>query len=104
MHCTSCALLIEKSLKKVPGVEKVNVNFSSAKAMVKADGSISQSALIKAVEDAGYKGKIEDEKHKEDETEKRNKETNHWWKKFGISAMLSIPMIIFMLYDFFPLP
>ena len=104
MHCSSCALLIEKSIKNVSGVEKVNVNFSSAKAMVKADGTISQSELIKAIEDAGYKGKIEDENHKEDETEKRNKETKHWWKKFSISAMLSIPMIIFMLYDFFPLP
>ncbi|MDD3052705.1 MAG: heavy metal-associated domain-containing protein [Candidatus Cloacimonetes bacterium] len=35
MHCSSCALLIEKSLKKVPGVQNANVNFSSSQAMVK---------------------------------------------------------------------
>ena len=52
MHCSSCALLIEKSLKKVPGVQNANVNFASSQALVKVDPSIPQAALLKAVEDA----------------------------------------------------
>ncbi|AKH32961.1 putative copper-transporting ATPase PacS [candidate division SR1 bacterium Aalborg_AAW-1] len=102
MHCSSCALLIEKSLKKVPGVQNANVNFSSSQAMVKVAGNISQDQLIKAVENAGYTGVIQDEIQKIDETEKRKKETKYRWRKFSISALLSVPMIIFMLYDFFP--
>ena len=52
MHCSSCALLIEKSLKKVSGVQNANVNFSSSQALVKVDPNISQAALLKAVENA----------------------------------------------------
>jgi copper chaperone CopZ len=54
MHCSSCALLIEKSLSKVSGVQHANVNFSSSQALVKVDPSISQADLLKAVENAGY--------------------------------------------------
>ena len=101
MYCSSCALLIEKSLKKVPGVQQANVNFSSSQAMVKVSPKTSTNELIKAVQNAGYEGSIQDINHK-DETEKRQKETKHWWRKFSISALLSIPMIAFMFYDFFP--
>ena len=40
MHCASCAGIIEKSLKKVPGVKEANVNFASEKARVLYDKSI----------------------------------------------------------------
>jgi len=102
MHCSSCALLIEKSLKKVSGVQNANVNFSSSQALVKVDPNISQAALLKAVENAWYHGSIIDDAHKVDEHEKRQKETKHWKSKFIWSAILSIPMIAFMFYDFFP--
>ena len=102
MHCSSCALLIEKSLKEVSGVQNANVNFSSSQALVKVDPSISQGDLLKAVENAGYHGSIIDDAHKVDEHDKRSKETKHWKTKFLWSAILSIPMIAFMIYDFFP--
>ena len=34
--------------------------------------------------------------------DKRDKETKHWKTKFIASVLLSLPMIGFMLYDFFP--
>lgn len=102
MHCNSCALLIEKSLKSVSGVQHANVNFSSSQALVKVDPSISQTDLLKAVENAGYHWSIIDDAHKVDEHDKRAKETKHWKIKFLWSAILSIPMIAFMIYDFFP--
>lgn len=53
MHCTSCALLIEKSLKKVPGVSQANVNFAASQGMVKMDPSQATGQdLIKAIENA----------------------------------------------------
>lgn len=33
--------------------------------------------------------------------EKRQKEISYWKKKFIIAGILSIPMIILMIYDFF---
>ena len=37
MHCASCALIIEKSLKKVPGVKEAHVNFAAEKALITYD-------------------------------------------------------------------
>lgn len=34
MHCASCAVIIEKKLKKLPGVDTVEVNFATEKAKV----------------------------------------------------------------------
>lgn len=102
MHCSSCALLVEKSLKKIPGVQNANVNFSSSQAMVKVASNISQDQLVKAVEAAWYTWVIQDENQKINETEKRKKETKYRWRKFSVSALFSIPMVLFMLYDFFP--
>ena len=42
MHCSSCAGLIERSLKKVSGVTLANVNFAAEKAMVDFDSSKSK--------------------------------------------------------------
>jgi cation transport ATPase len=36
------------------------------------------------------------------EVDERKKETRHWMNKVIWSAMLSIPMIAFMVYDFVP--
>ena len=103
MHCSSCALLIEKSLRKTPGVLQASVNFSSEQAMVKIDPmTASKEELLKAVEAAGYSWNIIDENHASNEMEKRIKETRHWKKKFLRSAILSIPMVAFMFYDFLP--
>ncbi len=56
MHCASCALIIEKSLKKVDGVESATVNFATEKAVVEFDQKkVNIKNLIKAVEKAGYK-------------------------------------------------
>ncbi len=101
MHCSSCALLVEKSLKKVHGVESANVNFSSSQAMIKITSNVSQKELLRAVENAWYAWSIHTDKSNS-ERGKRDKETKHWKMRFIASLILSLPMIIFMLYDFFP--
>jgi len=53
MHCTSCARLVENSLKKTPGVLGASVNFSSSQAMVKVDPSKGDVAsLLQAIKNA----------------------------------------------------
>ena len=55
MHCASCAMTIEKSLKRIAGVKDANVNFASEKAAVEFDaGKANENDLEKAVEDVGY--------------------------------------------------
>jgi len=102
MHCTSCALIIEKSLKKAPGVKEVNVNFSAEKAIVTYDESIANKELfIDVVKQTGYSATFIDEKDPSFEANKRKKEISSLFSKFAMSLVLSLPMIYFMLFDFF---
>ena len=102
MHCSSCATLIERSIKKVPGVKQVNVNFAAEKATVLFDPSAADvPALIAAVKKAGYGAEIVDEQDKEFDRKKRDAEIRGYRGKFLWSLALSAPMLYFMLLDFF---
>lgn len=104
MHCSSCAMLIEKQLVKVPGVGKANVNFSAEKALVTADTSVSTTALLEAVEKAGYHAEaLDNEAAEAKEKLHRAKEMTGLRNKFLVSMGLSLPMLYFMLLDFFPI-
>lgn len=55
MTCNSCARTINKSLRGVPGVAFVNVNFASEQALVKFDKTLAdKEKLYQAVKDVGY--------------------------------------------------
>lgn len=102
MHCASCAGIIERSLKKVPGVSQANVNFAAEKASVAFDGSLAKVGdLIEAVKKVGYKAEEVDSKDTEHDTKKRAAEIKAYFKNLMISAVLSLPMLYFMFMDFF---
>ncbi len=105
MHCSSCANIIERSLKKVPGVSSANVNFAAEKANVIYDESqVKTQDLIEAVSKAGYKAELVDAKDADYERRKREQETKTYSKKFWFSFAFSLPMLYFMLLDFFAIP
>jgi len=55
MHCASCVASVEKSLKKVPGIQFANVNLATESASVEYDADeVDLEAMRKAVEDVGY--------------------------------------------------
>jgi len=101
MHCSSCAGLIEKSLKKINGIKQVNVNFASEKSLVVFDKNIVDLAgIIQAIKKAGYNASEIDQKDTEFERKKREAEIKNLGNKFIISLILSLPMFYFMLLDF----
>ena len=68
MHCASCVLVIEKSLKNIEGVSEANVNLVTEKATVEYDSSkTTDDKLISAVANAGYKAFIKEELQSEDQ-------------------------------------
>ncbi len=102
MHCSSCANIIERNLKKVPGVNQANVNFAAEKAQITFDPSKAKMAdLLGAVQKAGYKAEEVDAKDTEYDVKKRQAEIGSYFKKFIISAIFSAPMLYFMFFDFF---
>src|SRR3989338_5994903 len=55
MHCASCSLTIERALKKIDGVESVDVSYGTEKAKVKFDESRTNiSKMTAAIEPLGY--------------------------------------------------
>lgn len=102
MTCASCAGLIERSLKKVPGVLQANVNVATEKATVAIDENIvTMTQLIGAVTKAGYGAQEVDPQDTELEARKRQQHMQSYWRKFFASFILSLPMLYFMLLDFF---
>ncbi len=105
MHCSSCASIIERQLKKVSGVTEARVNFAAEKASIVFDSSIaSVKDLIGGVEKAGYKAISADSENSETQAERQRGEIKSQWKKFIYGLVLSSPMIYFMFLDFFTLP
>lgn len=102
MHCSSCAGIIERSLKKVEGVKEAHVNFAAEKASVLVDFDVSgEEDLLEAVKKAGYNATILDDKDTEFESKKQQEEIGSQFKKFVISFVLSSPMLYFMFFEFF---
>ncbi len=70
MSCTACARAIERAVKRLDGVEEVNLNFSIEELFVRFDKKITtEEIIIKAVEKAGFKAEV---KGKNDDSQGEN--------------------------------
>lgn len=58
MTCAMCSSAVQKAISKVEGVELSEVNLLTNKATVTMSDTVSDSAIIKAVQDAGYDGAV----------------------------------------------
>ena len=56
MDCANCALTLERSLSQLPGVERVQVNFTAA--TLSASGTFDPQHLVQRVEALGYHAAI----------------------------------------------
>ncbi|MFA6098709.1 MAG: heavy metal translocating P-type ATPase [Patescibacteria group bacterium] len=99
MHCASCALLIENSLKQLPGIKKSEVSYGTEKAMVEYDqNAVSDEQIIKTVKNTGYKADLVksgamDHAGVHDHsmhTMASNKERN----QFILSLILTLPVVV----------
>ena len=72
MHCASCVLVLEKSLKGVDGVAQANVNLATEKATVEYDpNKVTDKELASAVSNVGYQALINEELQSEDQEKAR---------------------------------
>ena len=62
MTCPLCPITVRKALERVPGVEKISVDFPARTVSVAYDVErTNATALLKATADAGYPAKLEKE-------------------------------------------
>jgi len=94
MHCAACSARVEKTLRKLGGVESAVVNLATEKATVVYDFSILRlSAIKEAITQAGYHV-IETSKNTLDEDKlRKEKEIKTLWIKFIIAASLGLPLL-----------
>jgi len=105
MHCASCANIIERSLKKVNGVERANVNFAAEKATVQFNaGQTDIPSIIAAVQRAGYQAAEPNPADPDYERRKQVAAIKSYARKFWWAFGLSVSFLYFMLLDFLALP
>ncbi|WP_434796332.1 heavy metal translocating P-type ATPase [Terrisporobacter vanillatitrophus] len=94
MTCASCAKAVERATNKLDGVMEANVNFATEKLSISYDPSkIKVSDIKKAIEKAGYKA-VEEESTVDTDKERKEKEIKLLWKKFVISAIFAVPLLV----------
>jgi P-type Cu+ transporter len=100
MTCASCVMRVEKTLKKLDGVQDVNVNLATEKVTFTFDKShVDLDKISSAVEDAGYKiilpsksaaNEISESGYENDSSKKYKELKNH----FIFSLVLAVPIMI----------
>jgi Cu+-exporting ATPase len=111
MHCASCAMNLESSLKKVDGVSKTAVNFATEKAYVEYDpAKVAMSDLERAVTKAGYRivkgavGEVVKEAATDREKDARKRDIDVLKIKLAVSAVFAIPLLYFAMGHHVHLP
>lgn len=54
MTCGHCELSVREEVSEVPGVETIEVSAETGKLVVSGAGDLDDSAVLAAVEEAGY--------------------------------------------------
>ena len=103
MHCASCTARVERALVGVPGVTVARVNLATEQAAVEYDAlRPNESALIRAVEDAGYRACVGTEQQAltgRTAMETRSmRETTGWRNRFifGVASLLAMLAIAWL--------
>jgi len=84
MHCASCVIRNERSLKKIPGVKSATVNLATHSAVVEHDHSVGMDAFAKAIAKNGYRVITESS------LEDRRKEAKHERRTAGSKALFAL--------------
>ena len=91
MHCASCAVSIEKNLKKNDSVRDANVNYASGKADVEFKNKIKEKDIIDLIKRAGYTAYTYEDKHSHSDHNKNLKKAK---RNLLIGWIFTIPIAL----------
>lgn len=95
MTCSACSNAVDRSVKKLEGIQEINVNLLNNSMFVKYDESLLDSnKIIKTVEDAGYEAILTQEKNKKIEKNESiaQNEIDELKQRLIISLIFAIPL------------
>ena len=93
MHCASCAVRNERSLRKIKGVASASVNYGMQNATVEYDpGTTTEEALFAAVINNGYKVLSEERAHEHRAYAKE--ELARTWRNAIAALLLAVPVAV----------
>lgn len=109
MVCASCAQTIEKAVSKLPGMNAASVNLATEKMSVSYNpAEVDETLIEKTVHGAGYEASaiVDERMQTAAKIERQKKLVASLWRRFWISAILSLALLyIGMLAPFgAPLP
>lgn len=106
MTCASCVKAVERAVKKIDGVENVQVNLATEKASISYKAEKVKLYEIKgAIEKAGFKVLEVEKKQSVDEDKlRKEKEMNTLLVKFIISAIFAVPLFYIAMGTMIPAP
>ncbi|QCX33329.1 copper-translocating P-type ATPase [Caloramator sp. E03] len=93
MTCAACAKAVERSVKKLDGVIKGEVNMATEKLLVEYDPSKVRISMIKdAIKKAGYIP-LDDNLTAESDKQRKDIEIKNLFKNLLLSAVFTIPLL-----------
>lgn len=96
MTCASCASIVERALKKTPGVVDASVNFATKKAKVTFDmDKIDQAAIVSVIKKSGY-GVVDMQSEHEHFDLSGKSEIKKSKMVVMLSALFSLPLVVQM--------
>lgn len=98
MSCASCVAHVERALLRMPGVQTATVNLATETASVTAEASVTASALIAAVTDAGYEAVEHAKTTVSGPAMSRTTGGGEGWRVL-LAALLSLPLLLPMLLE-----
>lgn len=99
MVCNSCEKIISKHILKLPGVKKIDVNYTTEKASIEFDDELTTAENIKkAIEEKGYicQEEIADSSH--------NSKQNSWGWFFALVGLIVFGYFMLQIFNGFQLP
>ncbi len=100
MTCANCAANIERSVKKLVGVESARVNFAAETVDVDFDDvQVNAARIVQQIEKAGYGAIIPDTTglaggSEDEETAARDREVRQQMRKFAVGAVFAVPLFV----------
>ncbi len=94
MHCASCAVKVEETLRRQPHVRGATVNFATARAHVEFDEQKANlDQLLRSVADIGYRARPWTEQTHERVALAGEEEAKDWACRFLVGAALTVALI-----------